>query len=281
MARKILLILIMTCLAVVAPKSYAQTHLSTTQQELLLQEGQVAFDRGITLQTADPMQAHQAFETAIERWQTLADSGVTNGAILYNLGNAQVQAGELGKGIASYLRAREFMPGDARLSENLEYARSLVSPQFTADGAGDLISRLMFWHREWSVTTRIIIFGIAWGGGWMLLLARRFVRFPGSAWWSGSAMVIGACFAASVAVSLINSVSGRGVIVQNDVIVRKGDGEAYQPRFEEPIHRGVEFRILESRPIWLHVEFPNGDDGWIPRGAAEVVRHQQELLASA
>jgi hypothetical protein len=54
--------------------------------------------------------------------------------------------------------------------------------------------------------------------------------------------------------------------VQRDgVIVRKGDAASYQPTFDEPINRGVEFRILESRPVWLHVEFRNGQDGWIPR----------------
>ena len=263
------------------PTSHAEVALSLNQQEVLLQEGQDAFDRGLSLRNSDPNLSHEAFMTAAERWQTLVDSGIENGPLFYNLGNAQVQAGDLGKGIASYLRARDFLPSDARLQENLEYARTLVSPQFAPSDTSDLIRRLMFWHRDWSVSARMMIFAIAWGGGWILLFAGRRLRFHGWAWWSGSALTIGLCFAASVSVSLFTSVAGRGVIVQDEVIVRKGDGDGYQPRFEEPIHRGVEFRILEARPIWLHVEFPNGDDGWIPRGAAEVVRHQQDLMASA
>ena len=62
-----------------------------------------------------------------------------------------------------------------------------------------------------------------------------------------------------------------GVLIQDDVMVRKGNADSYTPQFDAPINGGVEFRILESQPVWLHVEFPNGEDGWIPRDAAEFV----------
>ena len=43
---------------------------------------------------------------------------VVNGALLYNLGNARLQAGDVGKAIVSYRRAERLIPGDERLELN-------------------------------------------------------------------------------------------------------------------------------------------------------------------
>jgi hypothetical protein len=273
--------LILALLGATSVMPPAVAALSYSQQELLIQEGHESFDRGLSLLQLEPAQATKAFQQAAARWKTLIDDGIENGPLLYNLGNAQVQAGDLGMGIASYLRAKQFMPGNARLQENLAHARTLVSPQFTPDSTQDLAKRLTFWHHNWTLSSRLIIFTIAWTAAWIILLCRRFVSIPGWRWWTGVTLVIGVFFGGSAALSITSDASQRGVLIQDDIIVRKGDGEAYERSFKEPINRGVEFRILEQRPIWLHVEFPNGDDGWVPRGATEVVSRESELLASA
>ncbi len=66
-------------------------------------------------------------------------------------------------------------------------------------------------------------------------------------------------FGGSVAIDMFGEEQTVGVLISDDVTVRKGDAESYQPTFDEPINRGVEFDILESRPLWLHVEFPSGE----------------------
>jgi hypothetical protein len=201
----------------------------------------------------------------------LVDDGVVNGPLLYDLGNAWVRAGDLGQGIAAYLRAQQFIPTDPRLAENLAHARSLVSPQFVPDDAEALLGRLTGWHEGWSVGTRLLLFGIGWTGLWMVLILRQFVG-PKIPWWVGGVASLAALiFGVSVAITIFGGGGPLGVLIRDDVMVRKGNAETYTPQFEAPINGGVEFRILESQPIWLHVEFPNGDDGWIPRDAAEFV----------
>ena len=70
----------------------------------------------------------------------------------------------------------------------------------------------------------------------------------------------------------IDSGQTRGVLVGDQVIVRKGNADSFSPQFEEPINRGVEFEVLEVRPDWLHIELGNGEQGWIQTDDAEIVR---------
>ena len=241
--------------------------LSPAQQRTILSEGEDAFRTGTALLDTDPAAARDAFHRAAERWSVLIDDGIVNGPLLYDLGNAQVQAGELGHGIATYRRAERFIPADARLTENLTYARTLVSPQF-ADGTNRSIThRLIGWHSSWDLGIRLGLFAVGWILLWGVLSIRQQRTVPGQWWLAGAGLVMSILFGGSVAIDMFGEEQTVGVLITDDVTVRKGDAESYQPTFDEPINRGVEFDILESRPLWLHVEFPSGETGWVPRDA--------------
>jgi SH3-like domain-containing protein len=57
--------------------------------------------------------------------------------------------------------------------------------------------------------------------------------------------------------------SVEGVLVANDVVVRKGNGEGYDPKFRQPLHEGVEFKVIERRGGWLRIELADGNQGWV------------------
>jgi hypothetical protein len=62
------------------------------------------------------------------------------------------------------------------------------------------------------------------------------------------------------------------VVVQGEVVARKGDSDAYEPSFREPLHAGTEFALLERRQDWHHVQLADGRRCWIPSASAELVR---------
>src|SRR5207248_858527 len=62
----------------------------------------------------------------------------------------------------------------------------------------------------------------------------------------------------------------RVVIARDKVVLRKGNGDAYPPRYETPVNRGVEARLLFARNDWLQIELAGGEVGWVPRDAALV-----------
>ncbi len=280
-ASQIIAFVLCSVVATAALSSRADAGMSESQRLSILEEGQASFEKGTSLLNSDPAAAQDAFKHAATRWNTIIDDGVVNGPLLYDLGNAWVQAGNLGKGIAAYLRSERYMPGDPRLAENLAYARSLVSPQFSSDSTSAMLQRWTDWLSGWSAWTRTIVFAAAWLTFWCLLLWRRKMAPPPWRWLAGGSLAVSLVAGAAAIFAVLGTGGPTGVLIEDEVIVRKGDAESYSPRFDEPIHRGVEFRILEERPIWLHVEFPNGDDGWVPRDAAEVVLRPSSRTSQA
>ena len=62
-----------------------------------------------------------------------------------------------------------------------------------------------------------------------------------------------------------------GVIVAEEVVVRKGNGESYTPQLPQPLHAGTEFIVLEERGSWLAIQLDNGISGWIRRDSATLL----------
>jgi len=256
--------------------------LTHDQQAAILQEAQADYDLGTSKLKSDAATAAESFRSSAERFQLLVDDGIENGELYYDLGNAWYQAGDLGRAIANYLRADRLMPDDPRLEANLAWARSLVRPQITTEDQEALVRRLAFWHDGWSLRTRITVFAVAWILVWAAMLLRTIRRYPGWNYLAGTlgsiAILIGCSVFIDVAVTRTRT---RGVVVANDVVVRKGNAESFQPQFEEPMQQGVEFKVLEERPDWLHIEFNNGASGWIPTSDAEIVKStDQPILQS-
>jgi hypothetical protein len=55
------------------------------------------------------------------------------------------------------------------------------------------------------------------------------------------------------------------VIARDGVLLRRGDGPAFPPRYDTPVNRGVEARRLFERGGWLRIELSGGEIGWVPR----------------
>jgi uncharacterized protein YgiM (DUF1202 family) len=56
------------------------------------------------------------------------------------------------------------------------------------------------------------------------------------------------------------------VVIKDDgVLLRKGDGLTYPPRYETPVNRGVEAYLVRERSDWVQIELAGGEIGWVPR----------------
>ena len=69
------------------------------------------------------------FESAIDKYLAALDHGVESASLHYNLGNAYFKAGDLGRAVLSYSRARRLAPDDEDLIHNLNFARQFSSVQ--------------------------------------------------------------------------------------------------------------------------------------------------------
>ena len=70
---------------------------------------------------------------------------------------------------------------------------------------------------------------------------------------------------------VIQSNNPQGVVISDQAIVRKGNGDGFKQAFTEPLTEGVELTLVQVRPGWLPVELADGKGGWIPSKDVELV----------
>jgi hypothetical protein len=250
----------------------AASDLTSDQRREVLVEAQRDYDRGITQLRSDPATAKSAFQSAAQRFQLAADSSSDNGVLLYNLANAHLQSGDVGRAILNYRRAARLMPGDARLQSNLDYARTLVRSQIAPSGSRSLVNALLTWHHRTSTKARWMMFAACYTALWIALVIRQRRSIGGLT----AVVAICAILAIAVGVSVASDVLGwgraaAGVILIDDVTVRKGNGIGFEPQFSQSLHSGTEFELIEQRGEWLNVRFPDGKTGWFESHVAELV----------
>lgn len=257
--------------ATVTPTAATET-LTPQERVGVLSEASAAFEEGISLKDSDPAAAVDAFATATRKYQALIDSGVHNGRLYYNLGNAELQQGRLGPAILNYRRAAQLTPGDRRLMSSLKFARSLCRSQIPERGGNEFLRTLFFLHYELSMRTRLLASLAAYVAFWLVALVGLFVKRFRTGRWAALLAVIWVSFGASVLIQWqFADRRPAGVIMADDVIARKGNGLNYEQKFKEPLHEGVEFVVLETRGDWWHIELPDGKTGWVQADRVERV----------
>jgi len=269
-SRQYLWPLILCAIATVSSRALCATDVQDTVATEL-QAAQTAYDQGVESARTDSAAAQKYFAQAANGFDKVVKSGVTNGKLLYNLGNAQVQAKQIGSGIGSYLQAQRIMPGDSQLQSNLAHARTLVKDRFDS-GGGILMEDVSDWWHLISFNSRLTLAGIFWIAAWSIAAfllhqpaaarhetARVLVRR--AAW--GLAMcgvILGATVLSDITAAQLWP---QGVTTSDGVMVRKGNGDGFDPQFAEPLSQGVEFRVLQRRPGWLLIRLGDGKSGWI------------------
>ncbi|MBL0926340.1 MAG: tetratricopeptide repeat protein [Phycisphaerales bacterium] len=237
-------------------------------------EANAVFAAALAVQPADPAAAHRGFAQAIDGWTSLvADDGLNSADLHFNIANARMLSGDLGRAIASYLRAHRLSPGDRQIESALTYARSKVATKIDAPAASRFSDALLGWHSTVSPRLRFGLAAGLLGLGWGVLIVRV---LPGAFRPPRSLAALGLGLAvvpaASLAVDYRSAQTSHGVVVAGSVTARQGPDEAiYQAAFKDPLTPGVEFEVIEHRQRWLLVQLADGRTAWLPA-------HDIELL---
>lgn len=202
------------------------------------------------------------FTRVASLYQEILDSGFESGAVLYNQGNAWMQAGEMGRAIASYRRAQRYLPRDPYLDANLRQAVA-GHPQ---QPATPLLNYLFFWQTSVSylekavLTTAFLattlVLALLIQTGWHTVFVKRI-----------------APVAAIVTLLMLTSLLRdwynfehvqHGVIVAKETMARKGSSDSYEPAFNQPLTEGTEGIVLQHHNSWVNINIAGIGTGWIP-----------------
>jgi tetratricopeptide (TPR) repeat protein len=265
--------LILWILLVIAACNIAHAAMSRDDSLLLFSQANQTFSKAN--ETKDTQEAAALYEKAILDYEKIIDQGgIKNAKLYYNLANAYVLNNNIGKAILNYRKAQLLDSSDPDIYKNLNFARSKRADSIPVSSQKKILERLFFWHYDFSVKTRFIIGGIGFAVFCIwLTLKLWFARWPASKVVCTISALLALCMISSVAAEFFTAKSNLGgVIVADSVIARQGDGNNYSQSFNEPLHAGVEFDVLEQRSGWMHIKLANGQDAWIPEQSSELIQ---------
>jgi hypothetical protein len=231
----------------------------------LKDRAEAAFADGIRNRD-DPDAARPLFRNAATFFEELRRRGARNALLYRNLGNSYLLAGDLPHAILSFRRGLRLAPGDPDLDAGLESARERVAyPSGSRLGRPGPAGRSSWLSRvsgEWLISGAVFLYIAACVGLTRWLMSRR-----------GSVLLmalIGLGGAGSLTVLAVREArdttgSPLAVIADDGVLLRHGDSLSYPPRYETPVNRGVEVRVLTERHNWVQIELSGGEVGWVLR----------------
>ena len=228
----------------------------------LMAEANARYDRG------ERIEAAQLYEALVGR-------GYQDTALYYNLANAYLEAGDLGRAVLNYLRAEELSPRDPDVLTNLELARGRTVDRLEAEG-DSLVASIADLGRRWATTGE---FGIVALALWAVVAAACSVLILAPAVRLRVVLRSGAVVAfllmlvsLTLTLSMIfsNPYENSGVVTVPTAGVLTGPGPQYAEAFA--LHSGAQVRLVGSRHGWLQVALPGGElQGWVPAHAIEAV----------
>ncbi len=219
------------------------------------------------------IQANQAFQEnrfaeAAAGYQALVEGGHRNGHLFYNLGNAYLRRGDLGRAILNYERARLFIPRDPDLNYNLRFARDQVQDALPATGT--LLKAVFFWLDSVNLEELFWVFAIPNA----LLFAVLFVRLFHRPEWTFYLLLIVAVTwlvaGASLAVKWYTiRHDRRAVILSEEVDIRSGPHRQETVLFK--LHQGAVVKYERGEDGWALIRLADDKRGWLEAASLERV----------
>ncbi len=255
------------CVALVLWTTSAHCREHDAPPESLLADAVAAYDRA---QAADDRETRaREFRRSAAGFETVARRKGGSAALWTNAGNAQLQAFSLGAAIVAYRRALLIDPDNARASQNLAHARTLLPPFVPRPEESGVLGSFFFWHESISATERANWAAAAFALTGLLLGCAAAVRHPGLRALAIPPLLVWVAMMGSLAVDAGKSATMDAVVVVDDTIARASDSINAAPRFASPLPAGTELVIVEEREHFSRARLANGREGWIPASSYE------------
>lgn len=243
----------------------------------LYNQGADLFQQAVESAVTNSEEAEFFYKDSLLRFLQISKS-VQNGKLLYNIGNIYFQLGDIGRAILSYRKAELLIPGDRNLKENLAVARAQRVDTLNEKESVRILETIFFIHYNLSASIKTVIFGITlaivWISASLILLKMEFsislsrIFFTSTIIFSALAFI----FLGSVLLDTYKLKNNPGGVITADAIIaRRGDGLSYSPSFQDPLHSGLEFTLVNKRQGWYFIELSDNTRTWIPDNTASLV----------
>ncbi|MGA6927432.1 MAG: tetratricopeptide repeat protein [Desulfosarcina sp.] len=206
---------------------------------------------------------------AIGAFEHLAQNGVNNGRLFYNLGNAYLKNGDIGRALLWYERAKKLIPDDPDLQFNYDYALTLTQDE-QKQKESFLPRILFFWkYRLPPPTVRwlaIVLNAVLWSTLTVLTLRKKRRLRPTVVLIAAAALI----FSATAFFNFIEAARLRdAIILPATVAVRSGFSESATQLFV--LHAGTKVRVERESHDHLLIRYTEDKRGWVKKADAGMI----------
>jgi tetratricopeptide (TPR) repeat protein len=212
------------------------------------------------------------YEASAGELRKLVDASPRDAFLRYDLGNALLKSGRLGRAVAQYQRAFDLRPRSSDIRYNLEFALKSAGEEFVPPGVPPFV------YAAFHLLSLNELAGLHWLGCWLaLLLASAWLRLRERREALKTPLLGAAAFWGFFGIWALGrwtlEPSNVGVIVKAAAELRSGPGENFPVGFTAPEGRRVQ--ILSEAGQWLEVgTLKEGAKGWAL--ADDVVRIKEK-----
>lgn len=221
---------------------------------------QQAFKNSIEL--FDLAQSPAEFRESAKVLESILADGFCNGAVYYNLGNAYYRAGDFGRAILNYRKAKPYRPRDPLLEANLQQALASAPGKITEPPKPWWL-HVMFWTEALSHPTRVVISLLSFALAPLIALIAILFRRRNYLWLAGGTTALGLLFAFDAGLNSPERFWANRAVITGETVARKGIGKDYEAAFDAPVKDGAEFVVLSETSGWTFGHFEGIGDGWV------------------
>ncbi len=214
------------------------------------------------------------FAAAEQCYREILNKGVNSGSLYYNLGNVCFKQKKLGEAIYFWEKARQKLPGDSDVGENLELANLLVIDRietppdpFPLRVLQRIIGFLSLTQTAWTVLFLFILTNVLFS---VYLLADN----PGACLRALTLSLAAGALTLLLGCSLAWRIYDQnhrleGIVVEQKADVRSGPGVDNITIFT--VHEGIKVRVRGEAGGWYQISLPNGWNGWMQATSLRVL----------
>jgi tetratricopeptide (TPR) repeat protein len=220
------------------------------------------------------MEGTKAFQNgdwpaAIAAFKRLADGGVDNGKLFYNLGSAYLKNDDLGHAMLWYERALKRIPDDPDLRFNYDFALTLTKDE-RGEKESPLLQILFFWKYQLSHSSirwiAICLNAALWIALSVLVVRKRRLIRPFVILIAAATLV----FSATAVYNYVEAAQVRyAVILTEQAAVRSGFTDTATQLFV--LHAGTKVGIARETDTHLLIRYTEDKIGWVKRSEAGII----------
>ena len=214
------------------------------------------------LELFDEAKMPEDYLESARSFESILKDGYQSGVVYYNLGNAYYRAGEYGRAILNYRKAKFFRPRDPYLAANLQQAISMA-PGRLVDKPKPWWNHVLFWNEWISNATKIGLVGFGLSLAAVFAFCAVWFRRRVFAWIAVANVVVFGAMGVDVAINSPDISGVKRAVIVGETIARKGTGANYEPAFDKALMDGAELTILSETTDWTFGHFEGVGDGWV------------------